>query len=103
MTLMSLFFAMNWMLNGPVTLSASAIMLPAASIFPTVCGARSWGGSTSVASPECTPAFSTCSEITCRTTLPWTATASYSISFASWMYLDTTTGWSGETAAAWLR
>ena len=52
------------------------------------------GGVTRVASPEWTPAFSTCSDTAMQTTSPPAATASTSISLASMMNLEITTGWS---------
>jgi hypothetical protein len=63
MTLTSLSRAMSWMLNGPVMLSELAMALAmrlTALIVPTY---SFCAGSTSVASPEWTPAFSTCSEM----------------------------------------
>ena len=61
------------------------------------------GGSTSVASPECTPAFSTCSETAWRSISPLYETASMSISCASGMNLVSTTGYSVFTSAAMVR
>jgi hypothetical protein len=61
------------------------------------------GGSTSVASPECTPAFSTCSDTAETITSPSEATASNSSSRAFSRNFDTTTGCFGETRVARLR
>ena len=57
----------------------------------------------SVASPECTPAFSTCSEMVVETISPSCATASTSISRPPSMNLETTTGWSPDTSPARVR
>ena len=56
-----------------------------------------------VASPEWTPAFSTCSMMAEATTSPRSATASSSISLAFRMNLEMTTGYSGETREAFWR
>ena len=61
------------------------------------------GGRTMVASPEWTPAFSTCSTMAEATIRPRSATASSSISLAFRMNLLMTTGYSGETREAFWR
>ncbi|KAH3675308.1 hypothetical protein OGATHE_001648 [Ogataea polymorpha] len=91
-TLISLFLAMNWMLNGPVTSRAFPILDVASTMRLTVSLSRSCGGTINVASPEWTPAFSTCSATTCMISFPSLATASISISLAFSMYLVRTTG-----------
>ena len=85
MTLISLSLAMNCMLKGPDTCSCLAILRAAASILRTVTWSRSCAGRMSVASPECTPAFSTCSEMASAMISPSCATASRSTSFAFMM------------------
>ena len=74
--------AMSWRLKGPVTARARPMAQQMALILASVSSFRSWGGVTSVASPECTPAFSTCSDTAMHTTSPSLATASTSISCA---------------------
>ena len=59
-----------------------------------------WGGSIRVASPLCTPASSTCSQMAHSAILPSSATASISISRAPVSNLVTTTGCSAFTARA---
>mmetsp|Transcript_2994 Transcript_2994/g.6274 ORF Transcript_2994/g.6274 Transcript_2994/m.6274 type:complete len:208 (-) Transcript_2994:1868-2491(-) len=103
MTLMAPSLAMSCMLKGPVIWSASASLCVIFSTPATVSAESVCGGSMSVASPECTPAFSTCSEIALMRTLPLCATASTSISRPFSMNLETTTGLSLETSAASLR
>mmetsp|Transcript_68195 Transcript_68195/g.162794 ORF Transcript_68195/g.162794 Transcript_68195/m.162794 type:complete len:236 (+) Transcript_68195:2966-3673(+) len=91
-TLSSSFFAISCMLKGPEMKSAWATAVMMSRTPSRVASVRSWAGETMVASPECTPAFSTCSEITHATTLPSFATASTSISLAFSMNLEMTTG-----------
>ena len=62
-TFTSLFFASSWMLNGPVMCSDFAIARAMARMRRSVSVYSFIDGSSSVASPECTPAFSMCSEI----------------------------------------
>ena len=75
--------AINCMLKGPVTINAWPISKQILRIFLSVSSFRSCGGRTIVASPECTPAFSTCSEMAMITTSPSQATASTSISYTA--------------------
>jgi len=51
------------MLNGPEISSAPAIWRVIRLMRRTVSRYSFWGGKTMVASPECTPANSTCSEM----------------------------------------
>ena len=60
-TLRRLFFARNWMLKGPEIRSPRAIFFAIVLILRKVSMFTRCGGSTIVASPECTPAFSMCS------------------------------------------
>ena len=55
--------AINCKLNGPDICNALATEKQIPWIFSIVLSLRSCGGVTKVASPEWTPAFSTCSEI----------------------------------------
>ena len=103
MTFTSLLRARNCMLNGPVIFSADATSRAIFLILRIVSMYRRCGGSTSVASPECTPAFSTCSEMAHRTISPSSATASTSTSFEFCSNLVITTGCSGDTSAARVR
>eukprot|EP00967_Tisochrysis_lutea_P103562 scaffold156435_cov24-Tisochrysis_lutea.AAC.1 len=75
-TLTSPSLAMSCMLKGPVIFSAAASFSVISSTFLMSASSSVWGGSMSDASPECTPAFSTCSEIALSSTLPSLATAS---------------------------
>mmetsp|Transcript_19784 Transcript_19784/g.67951 ORF Transcript_19784/g.67951 Transcript_19784/m.67951 type:complete len:338 (-) Transcript_19784:3320-4333(-) len=90
----------NWTLNGPEICSASAMAAAASR------AVRSWnafkvcGGNTSVASPEWTPASSTCSCVAQQMILPFWATPSISSSRAPRTNLEMTTGWSAETSLA---
>mmetsp|Transcript_32053 Transcript_32053/g.83929 ORF Transcript_32053/g.83929 Transcript_32053/m.83929 type:complete len:220 (-) Transcript_32053:313-972(-) len=95
--------AMSCMLKGPVTSRALAILCVISSICLSASAAIVCGGRISVASPECTPAFSTCSEMVCSSTRPSCATASTSISRPSSMNLETTTGLSPEISPASVR
>ena len=72
--------AMSCRLNGPVTSRAWPMAQQMTRILARVSSFRSWGGVTSVASPEWTPAFSTCSDTAIQMTSPSAATASTSIS-----------------------
>lgn len=72
--------AISCMLKGPFTSRARAIAATMEVILARVSELRSCGGVTSVASPECTPAFSTCSLTAMQTSAPSAATASTSIS-----------------------
>mmetsp|Transcript_179 Transcript_179/g.289 ORF Transcript_179/g.289 Transcript_179/m.289 type:complete len:216 (-) Transcript_179:493-1140(-) len=103
MTLTAPSLAMSCMLNGPLTCSAAAILCVIASTSFTSASVSVCGGSMSVASPECTPAFSTCSETVCISRRPPCATASTSISRPFSMNLETTTGCSLLTCVAWSR
>ena len=85
MTITSFSRATNWMLNTPVIRSSFAIWRPILRTRRAVSAKIRWGGTTIVASPEWTPAFSTCSDIVIATTSPATAMPSSSISFASSM------------------
>ena len=62
----------------------------------TVCTYIFWAGNTIVASPLCTPAFSICSLIREIMTSPSLAIPSHSISFASRINFEITTGKSVE-------
>eukprot|EP00001_Collodictyon_triciliatum_P085575 15112_3 len=95
-TLRSLLLAKYWILKGPEMLRALAIFLVVILTLRMV-STRFWAGRTSVASPEWTPAFSTCSEMATRIS-PLRATASISISLASSINLEMTTG-RGDTSA----
>ena len=97
---MSLSLARNCMLNGPEILSALAIFLEIFLILLMVSMYNFCGGKTMVASPEWTPANSTCSEMAYATISPLAATASTSISLAFSMNSLTTTGCSFDTLAA---
>merc|ERR1719354_30176 len=103
MTLSSLSLAISCMFMGPETIKALAIALVIWRIFVKVSALISLGGVTSVASPECTPAFSTCSQTAIQTISPLQATASTSISFALLINLEMTTGCSLETSLACFR
>mmetsp|Transcript_57718 Transcript_57718/g.132522 ORF Transcript_57718/g.132522 Transcript_57718/m.132522 type:complete len:224 (-) Transcript_57718:3598-4269(-) len=103
MTLIAPSLAISCMLKGPVICSASASLCVVASTSAISSAESVCGGSINVASPECTPAFSTCSEMALTSTLPFCATASTSISRPSSMNLETTTGCSLDTEAASLR
>ncbi len=102
-TFTTLSVANNWILKGPEIRSADAICEAMRFTARTVCTYSFCAGSTRVASPECTPAFSTCSEMAKFNTVPFCATASNSISLALRMYLEITTGLSGLTSLAALR
>ena len=71
-------FTRNCVLKGPVISSAFAMRAPMAFTRSIASRGRFLGGSTSVASPECTPAFSMCSLTACATIFPSFATASSS-------------------------
>lgn len=77
---LTLTLAISCILKGPVTIKACPMSKQILRIFLSVSSFRSCGGRTMVASPECTPAFSTCSETAMTTTSPSQATASTSIS-----------------------
>ena len=62
-TLISLSFDKNCILNGPVILRYLHIFFEIFLIFFVVSIYNFWAGKINVASPEWTPAFSTCSEI----------------------------------------
>lgn len=79
-------FAISWILNGPLILKASPIFTTIRVISLIVASFKSWGGVTKVASPEWTPAFSTCSLIAIHSTRPSAATASTSISWKKKFY-----------------
>ena len=99
-TFTSLFLARYWMLKGPEMLSSFAIVLLMRLMRRAVSIYIFWAGNTSVASPEWTPANSTCSEIAYSMTSPLRATASNSISLAFCKNSETTTGNSFDTFAA---
>ena len=92
--------AMSCMLKGPDTSRARPIAQQMSLIFCSVSSLRSWGGVTSEASPECTPAFSTCSDTAIHSTSPSDATASTSISYRGTRWSSDTwesdIGWSGR-------
>mmetsp|Transcript_10101 Transcript_10101/g.29762 ORF Transcript_10101/g.29762 Transcript_10101/m.29762 type:complete len:225 (-) Transcript_10101:1935-2609(-) len=94
---------MSCMLKGPVISSAPQTVRATSSILASSAGVRPWGGSMSVASPECTPAFSTCSMTARARSLPLSPTPSTSISRPFSTNLEMTTGCSRETSAASLR
>lgn len=78
--LQTLTLAMSCRLKGPVTCSSWPMAWTISLICSVVFWLMSWGGVTSVASPEWTPAFSTCSDTAIAITTPSHATASTSIS-----------------------
>jgi hypothetical protein len=90
----------NCRLKGPAIRSARARVRPISLTCRTRCCSRSSAGNTRVASPEWTPAFSTCSDTAHTTRSPSLATASSSISCASTSNFEITTGWSGESRVA---
>ncbi len=102
-TFMSLSFARNCMLNGPDMFSSSEILLLIFFILLIVSMYSFCAGNTIVASPECTPANSMCSDIAYAIISPLFATASISSSFAFSMNSETTTGYFFETFEARLR
>lgn len=73
-------FAMSCILKGPLTSRALPMEQQITFIFANVSSFKSCGGVTRVASPEWTPAFSTCSQTAIQITSPSEATASTSIS-----------------------
>lgn len=75
--------AMSCRLNGPVTCSSCPMACTIILMVSIVFWLRSCGGVTRVASPEWTPAFSTCSDTAMAITTPSQATASTSISCRS--------------------
>ncbi len=79
--IMKITLAMSCRLKGPVTWSSRPIAWTIILMRSMVFWLMSWGGVTSVASPECTPAFSTCSDTAMAMTTPSQATASTSISW----------------------
>ena len=85
-------FLMICMLNGPEISKAFATFSAMTLRRLISVSASEKGGKTRVASPEWTPAFSTCSETACTRSLPLYATASTSISCALSMNLVMTTG-----------
>ena len=99
-TLISLPFARYWMLNGPEIFSSFAICLLIRLMRRTVSTYSFCAGNWIVASPECTPANSICSEIAYMTISPLSATASISTSLACSMNWLTTTGCFCDTLAA---
>ena len=100
MTLTSRPLARNCMLNGPEMFSSLAMARLIFFICLTVAKLICCAGNTMVASPECTPAYSTCSEMAYSTTSPFCATASNSISLVSVMNCEITTGYSLLTSLA---
>ena len=92
--------AMSWKLNGPEMFRALATRAPMSRARYCRYGDSVCGGNTNVASPEWTPACSTCSDTACARTTPLRATPSNSISWALVMNLVMTTGCSGDTAVA---
>ena len=72
--------AMSCILNGPEIFNASAIRIETCLSLARVSSLICLGGQTRVASPECTPANSTCSDTAMLSTSPSAATASISIS-----------------------
>ena len=99
-TITSLPLQMYCMLNGPVMCNSLTIFCVASSMRANVYSDTVCVGNINVASPECTPAFSTCSWIAQPTTLPSLAMPSISTSRPPWMNLEMTTGWSGDTPVA---
>ena len=91
------------MLKGPVMLSSRAIAAVVLRIFAAVIPYIFWGGNCIVASPECTPANSMCSEIAEAITFPPSATASHSSSLQRCMNELITTGCSSDTSTAMSR
>mmetsp|Transcript_8537 Transcript_8537/g.29102 ORF Transcript_8537/g.29102 Transcript_8537/m.29102 type:complete len:217 (+) Transcript_8537:841-1491(+) len=94
------FLTMSCMLKGPVIWREAHTLAATSSILASSASVRLWGGSMSVASPECTPAFSTCSMTARRSSLPSLPTPSTSISRPPSMNLEMTTGCSRDTKAA---
>src|SRR3989338_5990550 len=82
----------NWILNGPFSFKDLEILTVASFICSTESGDNENEGSTIVASPEWTPACSTCSEMAQAIILPFWETASKSTSFAPLMNLEITAG-----------
>ena len=99
-TMSLLSFARNWILKGPVILSARTIRFVMSRARRTVSKYVRWGGKTTVASPECVPAFSTCSVMAYKANSPLIATPSISISRAFSINFDKTSGCSAEIAIA---
>ena len=99
-TFISFSLARNWILKGPLMRRAPAIFLAIFLIRLAVSTYSFCGGNCMVASPECTPAYSTCSEIAYARTSPSSATASNSISLHLCMNWLITTGCSFDTSAA---
>mmetsp|Transcript_26071 Transcript_26071/g.70513 ORF Transcript_26071/g.70513 Transcript_26071/m.70513 type:complete len:225 (+) Transcript_26071:583-1257(+) len=91
---------MSCMLKGPVMSRAAQIFSATTSICSSSSDVSVRGGSIRVASPECTPAFSTCSMTARARSLPPWPTPSTSISRPPSMNLEMTTGCSRETSAA---
>mmetsp|Transcript_31242 Transcript_31242/g.45696 ORF Transcript_31242/g.45696 Transcript_31242/m.45696 type:complete len:210 (+) Transcript_31242:732-1361(+) len=88
------------MLRGPVISSFFAILKTMSLRRAKVSGLILGAGSTSDASPECTPPCSMCSEMAKAMTTPLSATASMSISSAPSINLEITTGASSDTSTA---
>ena len=92
--------ARNWILKGPEILSSLAMAREIFLIRRAVAKEICWAGNTIVASPECTPAYSTCSLMAYSTISPFCATASNSISLVSCINWLITTGYSLLTSDA---
>ena len=99
-TFTSFLRARYWILNGPEIFSSCAMRRLIFLIWRAVEKYICCAGKTKVASPECTPAYSMCSEMAYSTISPFCATASNSISLVSCMNWDTTTGYCFETSLA---
>ena len=100
MTFTSRPLARNCILNGPEIFSSLAILRDIFFIWRIVEKDICWAGNVIVASPECTPAYSICSEMPYSTISPHCATPSNSISLVSVMNCETTTGYSFDTSDA---
>ena len=88
----SSFTQRNWVLNGPFTPSSFAMALEYSRIFSFATSLIVTVGIVIIASPECTPAFWTCSIIAPMTVVSPSETPSTSTSFASSRNLLIVTG-----------
>ena len=93
---------MSCMLKGPDTSNDIAIARQMVWILINVSVLRSWGGVTKVASPEWTPAFSTCSDTAMHSNSPSCATASTSISCSITKIIYVADGDSKSSATPWI-
>src|SRR3989441_13047724 len=94
------FLTRNWMLNGPRILRLLAILLEYDRSFLLTVAVIERVGIVIVASPEWTPAFSTCSITAPMKTLEPSQTPSTSTSLAPVRNFEMTTGFFRETRAA---